>query len=129
MPSAPPEKKSAKPKPKVKVMDHDKLSIEMVDDVVDTGMFRYPKFRPNNHMMEDELNSPKKSVVEASEEELKVYDKLQESSSRIHTDSTMKDYDYDIEPDMNFPQFRPIVVQNKLIGDGLGVETFQADNY
>ena len=78
LPSVPPEKKSAKPKPKVVVMDHDKLTIEMVDDIVDRGIYKFPKYRPNNamNMFEDGADSPKKSEPDNTDEELKIYDKL-----------------------------------------------------
>ena len=101
----------------------------MVDDALD-GIFKMPKYLPPDYMIDfDAASSPKKSFRSA-DEELKVYDHSQsmDSSSIIKTDESMKDYDYMIEPEIQFNQFysknnRKQEHDSVSIGDGLGVLT------
>ena len=72
----------------------------MVDDALD-GIYKMPKYKAPDYMMNfDDQSSPKKSNRSA-EEELKVHDgSISHDSSTIKTDPSMKDYDYMIEPEL-----------------------------
>ena len=116
-----PEKKKSKNRgPKYKQLDHDQLSVPMVDAALGS-FFKLPKYRPRAAFLdEDHKTSPSKSEAAELQEELKPYDGL---SSSLHTDSSMRDYDLQNEPEM----FNFYLAQGAAkpategIGDGLGV--------
>ena len=104
------------------VKDHGMMDIPLVDNII-AGK-RMPKYKlPESIMLyEDNKSSPSKSV---QDEELKVYDRSKSSfSSSLHTDPSMRDYDYMIEPDEMFQYYLPPnanKVEPLSIGEGLGV--------
>lgn len=128
LPPEPPEKPINYQKPSRRTIDHGMLTIEMVDDAMD-NIYKMPKYRPPAIMnYGDDSLSPKKSPM-STEQELKVHDGSRtDDSSTIKTDSSMKDYDYMIEPEIkynfNIQPYRKLEKQESgSVGDGLGVLT------
>ena len=85
------------------------------------GFFKLPKYKPRAALLEeDQKTSPSKSEAAEHQEELKPYDGL---SSSLHTDSSMRDYDLQEEPEMfNFYLAQGAAKPaTEAMGDGLGV--------
>ena len=115
-----PEKKSKNRGPKYKQLDHDQLAVPMADAATGS-FFKLPKYKPRAAFLdEDHKTSPSKSEAAEFQEELKPYDGL---SSSLHTDSSMRDYDLQNEPEMfNFYLAQGAAKPStEGIGDGLGV--------
>jgi len=119
-----PEQKKRQ-KPKVRVADHDHLHVPLVENFL-AGIVM-PRYEPKNFFDQSDKDSPAKD--QGNENELKVYDddhtpsQMRESSSSLHTDPSMRDYDFNYEPDQNFNIFLPQAasLRNDRMGSGLGV--------
>ena len=103
-----PTKQSKKQEPKKKILDHGLLEIPMIENSIGGigNFFKLPKYKPrqaNLDNTDDNRSSPQKSDAPGEEQELQIYDKSvldhSKTSSSIHTDPSMKNYDYMIEPE------------------------------
>lgn len=107
--------------PKILVVDHDKIDVPMIDNLM-MGK-QLPRYVPADDGFDtsEQKSSPAKSGL--GDEELRVYDASQSiQSSSLHTDPSMKDYDFMIEPDEMFSFYMPMEDKkdDEDMGAGLG---------
>jgi len=94
--------------PKILVVDHDKIDVPMIDNLMMGKLL--PKYVPADDGFDtsEQKSSPAKSGMDDDDGELRVYDASQSiQSSSLHTDPSMKDYDFMIEPDEMFSFYMP----------------------